>query len=314
MRAACVGVVVWFIGSVVAADGGLAQLNPVQRQPAPASTPLSIARPQPTLQAGVTAPPESSGLAPGAPAIEQTMFAAPNAASDCGAVCSFGQQERFTGWFAGGELTLHEAKNANASFTFNGDTVVGGRFVVGYEGPRGYGIRGRLWGAGNDELETIAIASPHAAAMVDFSTFLIEADFYKRFCVEESCVTVGAGTRGGGLEVRLPGDSGFDIGGSGVGAFVELWHPVFIGPRTTFAYVAHGRASFLSGEAELAGTDIDVDTTIAVAEAAFGVEMRRRWGRGEIVAAAMLESQHWDTSAMTDVVLDGGNLRCGYQW
>ena len=231
----------------------------------------------------------------------------------CPLPCDNCLRSRFAGWYVSGEVTVHEPNYANGLFTFDGAGVAGGRLTIGHEKRDGFGFRGRLWASGDEELDAIELAPPNDPTQVDFRASLLEFDWYKRFWVGESNIAVGAGPRRGLLEISTD-SSGGRIEGGGAGAFVELWRPFFIGERTTFAFIGRGAFSVLSGDVDVAGSSLDIDTTLRVAEASFGIEMRRHVGRGDFVAAALYEAQSWDANLFEDVVINGAAFRFGYQW
>jgi hypothetical protein len=176
--------------------------------------------------------------------------------------------------------------------------ALGIRFIFGYETESGLGIRGRLWGFGQD------VETP--ADQVDLSASTFSVDIYKRLFIEDTEVVLGAGPAGSGLGFQLSNESESRFVGGGLTAFAEVWQPLWQFTKFDLGFAGRGRLSLLAGNWRddtgfvIAATN---DDRMNVLEFAWGLELRRRFGACQDMYWFLLvlaEHQHWHSAWMTD--------------
>jgi hypothetical protein len=197
------------------------------------------------------------------------------------------------------------------------DPAGGFRLNLGYEDETGIGVRLRFWGVGVD-------ASPPADD-VELSAGAFDLDLYKRLYIDDTELVLGAGPTGRALEFTLSDDSSSEFSASGISLFAELYYPILRFTKTDVGFVGRGRWSFVEGDWRdttglvIPPTDHD---TMSIVEAAWGLELRRRFGRCEDhfwTLGLLTEYQRWDSQWMgefldSSVGFTGANIYFGFNW
>jgi len=205
---------------------------------------------------------------------------------------------RSTAWQLGAEFIPTNSHLTAGQFgPWPDDGALALRFHVGYEDETGLGVRGRWWLFGQ------SVEAP--VDDVDLSATTISLDFSKRLFIEETELVLGAGPAGGALSFQLSNNDESQFAGGGISVFAEVWYPLLRFERVDVGSVARGRFSLLVGEWEddtgfvIPSTD---DDNMSVAELAWGLEFRRRFGFNEDkywYLAILVEHQTWDSAIMT---------------
>jgi hypothetical protein len=226
---------------------------------------------------------------------------------------------RTSSWTAGIEFIPLESNLTDGRFerwTDDGELAL--RFVLGYEDPRGYGLRGRFFGLSQE-------ASP------DFGDVTMELgnfdlDFYKRILfADRSELAVGFGGSSGVIRFELDDRTRSEFEGGGVSVFAEGFLPALEFEHSDLGIVGRARYTMLMGDwrddtfVVIPPTDND---TLSVVELAWGIEFRRRFGRFDDhhwYLGAMFEYQRWQSDWMsnftgTSIGLSGVNLNTGLVW
>ncbi len=208
---------------------------------------------------------------------------------------------RSTAWQLGAEIIPTNSHLTAGQFgPWPDDGALALRFVVGYEDETGLGVRGRWWLVGQ------SIEAP--VDDVDLAATTLSLDFSKRLFIEETELVLGAGPAGGALSFQLSNNDESQFAGGGISVFAELWHPLLRFKRIDVGSVARGRFSLLVGEWEddtgfvIPPTD---DDNMSVAELAWGLELRRRFGFRQDkhwYLAILVEHQNWDSALMTQFI------------
>jgi hypothetical protein len=201
------------------------------------------------------------------------------------------------------------------------------RLIVGYEDPRGLGVRGRFWGMGQD-VEAYS-------EDVELRAGAFDLDLYKRFYIDDSELVLGGGGSGRSLEFRQQGNGHSRFRGDGLSLFVEGFVPLMDFPKSALGQVGRARVTLTTGnwddtsdqgpngvpgpENIVPGTDHD---SMTVVEFAWGLEYRRRFGDGEDHSwyiALMAEHQRWQSDWMANfmgssISFTGLNISTGVSW
>lgn len=194
------------------------------------------------------------------------------------------------------------------------------RLVAGYEDPRGLGVRGRVWGQGQD-VEAYS-------EDVELTASAYDIDLYKRFFIEDSELVLGGGASGRGLKFSQEGNGYSKFRGTGLSMFVEGFVPLIEFPKSQLGQVGRARLALTTGNWDdttdpmdniIPGTDHD---SMTVTELAWGLEYRRRFGAMEDhswYVAVMAEHQIWQSGWMTNslgssVSFTGLNISTGLSW
>jgi hypothetical protein len=190
------------------------------------------------------------------------------------------------------------------------------RLNLGYEGREGVGTRLLFWGFGQ-EADTLVDDVELGA-----STFYW--DFYKRFFIEQAELVLGAGAAGGALRYDLQAfNDDADFSGGGMSVFAEGFYPFVRLKKTDIGSVARARLALMSGRWDDDGMPFINDTdhdVLTVMELAWGLELRRRFGRLEEkywYVAIVPEFQRWESSTLPDEFdpsFEGTNISFGLAW
>lgn len=251
------------------------------------------------------------------PTIEQafqpTSYVCPTGGR-CGSPCRACRQARLTGWTAAVELSALSPRIPMNDFRVDQDEAVAGVGVVfGREGHRGGGIRAKVWGIDSDDLRLRNNVNPTIVTAADFRAIQVDVDFYQRMWIGDTSLLVGVGPRAAGLRFGSPSAPTI-LAGAGAGVTAELRRAFYRTQSTEIALVGSGELSMLTGELEDGPTQLLHDASITIGEAAFGVESRHQWGRGDLVFRYLFETQVWNATAFDEVGLIGSRFQFGYQW
>jgi hypothetical protein len=215
-----------------------------------------------------------------------------------GPLCPCESVYRRTAWQLGAEFIATNSHLTAGQFgPWPDDGALALRFNLGYEDETGLGLRGRWWLFGQ------SVEAP--VDDVDLAATTISLDFSKRLFIEETELLLGAGPAGGALSFQLSNNDESKFAGGGISVFAEVWYPLLRFERVDVGSVARGRFSLLLGEWEddtgfvIPSTD---DDNMSVAELAWGLELRRRFGfrhDKHWYLAILVEHQNWDSALMT---------------
>jgi hypothetical protein len=104
--------------------------------------------------------------------------------------------------------------------------------------------------------------------------------------------------------------------GAGAGFFLEGRHVVYQSDVAAWSVVGRGRLAELMGEwqdeGNIAPNLQEADSTLEIAEAALGLEYRRKMRSSDLVVQCMLEAQRWDTVYVGDLGLLGSTASIGF--
>jgi len=234
--------------------------------------------------------------------------------------CIASQQPcRTSSWTAAVELIPSQTLLTDGEFgRWPDDGAFALRLLLGYEDPSGYGLRARLWGLGQD------VTPP--ADDVTLSMGSLNLDLYKRVVLDGAEVAFGGGPASGGLEFELSDNTHSRFEGGGVSLFLDGFYGIHDFERSQLGAVARARYSLLMGDwrdttggAIVPSTDND---TMSVAELAWGLEYRRRFGPCEDHSwflGLLFEYQRWQSdwmaeSADTSIGVSGVNIYTGVNW
>jgi hypothetical protein len=287
-----------------------ARLN-VDRQVQPAAYLRNPAEPRPTYdaQAGVPLPPPAYQPAPPAAYDEGPVMVCP---------CPPRPACRTGRWLLGFDLIPTQFLLTDAAFGhWPDDSGMAARLTFGYEGASGLGIRGRLWGFGED------VSPPATDLTVAASTFNIEV--FKRIQPCEGELVLGMGTVGNVLEFELPANTRSRFEGGGLSVFADGYYPLVHFEKSDLGVVGRGRMSLVEGRWTdttgliVAPTQHDM---LNIYEVAFGIEFRRRFGPLEDkywYIGLTEEIQRWDSPWMDHYLastagFDGLNVNFGLAW
>lgn len=236
---------------------------------------------------------------------------------------------RTSSWSIATEIMPLESHVARADFGEWPDDQngLGLRFILGYEDPRGLGVRGRFFGLGQDieaEFED-----------VDMRAGAFDLDLYKRFFIDDSELVLGGGGSSRTLKFDQDGNGYSKYSGGGVSMFVEGFVPLMEFPKSTLGQAGRARVTLTTGnwndttdqgpngvpgpENIVPRTDHD---SLTVVEFGWGLEYRHRFGKLEDhswYVALMLEHQRWQSDWMTNflgssVSFTGLNFSTGLAW
>ncbi len=236
-----------------------------------------------------------------------------------GPPCPCDSVYRNSAWTASFEFIPTESHLTWAQFGDWPDNNTGfaGRLNLGYEDEIGLGIRGRFWFFGDDiraDLER-----------VDLTAGKLDIDAYKRLYIDGAELALGAGPTIGALDFEVTGGDQSQFDGGGLSIFTELWHPAVRFERTDLGIIGRARYSMLTGRWKddtgfvIAPTDHD---SLSIVEAAFGADMRRRFGRRQDrywFIRIVGEYQRWDSQWLganiaSAVAFTGTSIDLGVAW
>ena len=217
------------------------------------------------------------------------------------------------------------------------NTGIAGRLGVGYEWANGFGIRAQAWSFGDE--------STPAFPDVEVSAGSVSLDFYKRFYLDSAEFVLGAGPRLAHLEVTRPNyysswylvdtydydyggyyynEGHYEFDGGGLGVFGEWYQPLVAGGKNELAFTSRARMSLIAGKLKDASYYYvqENDDTIAILEAAIGLEYRRRFSRANNrywLVRVEPEFQRWDSTwfdsfAASSLGFLGVRIGAGVAW
>ncbi len=276
-------------------------------------------------------------------------------------------------WQADVELVAFRPEFGGIDFTEDGEDVyyVTPRITLGWESKSGYGIRGRLWGYEAETETQLLFYSPfYISAFTtprDFAfrsippgnpfietsptehttgyslrTGSLDADFYKRFVVDETSIILGAGLKSVAFQIEVPSLGENTNLGVGLGLFSDVRHLIYRTEQIELSLVGSGRVGFLSGEVRrelftvysispTAGSSNDAnlvvgtgsepitfveekDADMVISEASLGLEWQRNLGWSVLTLRAQYETQLWNTDVSDDLTFNGGAVKAGLAW
>ncbi|QDU53954.1 hypothetical protein [Aeoliella mucimassa] len=218
-------------------------------------------------------------------------------------------------WFGGTDIGITTMSFTSSAFALDEDrTSVSVRPYIGFENSEGLGFRVQAWMTG---MEPQAIAGGSGAPMdLETGAAIIDFEIYKRLQVDTLELMLGVGGRGAGLGFTFADDSEDTIGGGGLTAFAEGYHPL----RTTYCsewgVFGGGRISMLAGTAELDNSVnySRADGTLSISEANLGIRYRRHLAASDFVFQFQVEKQLWDTNFFDQVAYTTTGMRFGLEW
>lgn len=107
------------------------------------------------------------------------------------------------------------------------------------------------------------------------------------------------------------------VSGAGPQLLVEGTHRLYDGPACVWSLIGRGRTAYLIGQFRAPGATTgrtEGDANMAVAEAAFGTELRRRFAAFDMALSCSFEVQSWDMSLVNRVNLAGVTTGLGVDW
>lgn len=218
-------------------------------------------------------------------------------------------------WYGGVEFGITRFVHANGIFALTDDEV-GASFrpFLGYENPRGLGMRGDLYFAGAESVATLAADASRFD--LDPDAFSLNIDLYRRLRLDDFDLLLGAGSRIAAF--------GFDYGdgredrwsGAGPSLFAEGRQLYYATPCSEWSVIGGGRLAYLVGEADYVGIDgyDDVGTTMTTGMAYLGFEYRREWSRGDFLFQFKGETQVWRVEGSLKLGLDTTGFLVGANW
>lgn len=225
---------------------------------------------------------------------------------------------RTSSWTVAVEFIPTRTRVTNPQFgVWDDDSSGAGRLILGYEDPEGLGIRARFWG--------LSQAAETPLEDVDLTMGKFDLDLYKRLFLERGELAFGAGPSSGSLEFKLSDDSHSEFTGTGGSLFVDGYYSLVDFEKSEIGAVARGRYTILFGDWRdstgfiIAPTDND---TMSIAELAWGLEYRHRFGRCEDhswFVGVLAEYQRWQSDwmaryAATSLGASGVNIYTGLNW
>ncbi len=192
-------------------------------------------------------------------------------------------------------MMSHVSEMAFGDWSNNGSLAL--RLNLGYEDDEGFGTRAVFWGV-DDEADTLA-------GRVDLTASTFYLDFYKRFFVEQAELVLGGGVAGANLEYDLK-DWGerATLSAGGISIFGEGFYPLWRFAKTDVGSIGRARIALLTGQWNDRGTPFVDDTNndvMSIIELAWGLEIRRRFGRLEDkywYFDIVPEFQRWESSSL----------------
>jgi hypothetical protein len=197
------------------------------------------------------------------------------------------------------------------------DSSLAIRLILGYEDPEGIGVRARFWGLAQDAETSVDD--------VELNMGSFDFDLYKRVLVDRGELAFGGGPSSGVLEFKLSDDSYSRFEGAGATMFLEGYYGLVEFEKSELGAIARARYSILLGDWRdttgviIPPTDND---TMSIAELAWGLEYRRRFGACEDhnwFIGVLAEYQRWQSDWMgrfsgSAVGASGVNIYTGLNW
>jgi hypothetical protein len=226
---------------------------------------------------------------------------------------------RTSSWTAAVELIPTVTRLTDWQFgRWEDDSTLALRLILGYEDPEGIGVRARFWGLSQDA-ET-------PADDVELNMGSFNLDLYKRVLLDRGELAFGGGPASGGLEFKLSDDTHSRFEGAGGDMFLDGYYALVEFDKAELGAVARGRYTILLGDWRDTTGDLIVPSTdndtMTVAELAWGLELRRRFGPCEDHSwflGILAEYQRWQSDWMsnlagTSIGASGVNFYTGLNW
>lgn len=291
-----------------------ALIYPPSMQPPVTPTPATGPMAYPASMAPTSTPPAYV-----APVSAPSTYAAPMCVH-CGDACTgacahFGAYPPHSFWFSTAELTILHPSYENGFFALDDDDdAVAPRLSLGWESPRGLGLRSRFWWL-NEHAEIVSDLPLPPDEHVKLQSYRFDFDAYRRFTFDGSSIALG-----GGLSVARMGWELDPIvvrdAGAGVSFFAEGRHELYRTPVSQFGLIARGRWASLIGEwrdRDSPGRDHG-DSTMEILEAGFGWDWVRNFRRCDFVYQHIMEAQTWQSTLTGDVGFFGQSVSVGLRW
>ena len=253
---------------------------------------------------------------------------------ECGPMCV---QESY--WYAGVDvLATRFSYHADSisyfdyRYSSNDEASVAVRPYLGWESRSGIGIRTRLWlfhGEVKAAIEPSFISyywwiedyvwSVDSEFDISLSANYLDLDVYRRFYYDRTSFVLGVGSKAASIEAEYDSYFKEQYGAGGISAFVEGHHPLYLGPKVECAFIGYGRIGLLTGELETRSGSIqtgEFDLSMSITEVGMGLELKRKFRRGNFLFQVVSEIQSWETQGKTavDLSFDALGLRFGGQW
>jgi hypothetical protein len=226
---------------------------------------------------------------------------------------------RTSSWTAAIEFLPSQTFLTNDEFgEWDDNSAFGFRAVLGYEDPEGLGLRGRFWGIGQEveaDLDDVKLS-------LSSGSF----DLYKRLYFDRTEIAFGGGPAGGSVEFELSDESHSRFSGGGATIFVEGYYRLREFERSEYGAIYRARYSLFMGDwKDNTGGAIVSETnndTMSVAELAWGLEYRHRFGQCDDhhwFAGVLWEYQRWQSDwmaseASTPIGVSSLNVYTGIAW
>ena len=306
-------------------------MNPLRCRDGHAVEPLPAALEEPPYAAPVLEPME-------VPFPEMAVGCAEECV-DCGPICA---QPSY--WYGGVDLLVtrfnyHTNSIAiyNSRYTSDEDATLAVRPYLGWESSTGTGIRTRLWFFEGQVQNVVSPSYFNYYALFDDYVYLtdiesnytvsasyFDIDFYRRLYYDRTSLLFGVGTKAASVSTEHTGFFGGqtfeeEYRAGGVSVFAEGNHPLYLGPKYECGFIGYGRISLLTGEVESGNRLIhheDYDLDMSIVEIGLGLELKRKFRRGDLLFQVVSEIQRWEMQGETasDMSFDALGLRLGGQW
>ncbi len=192
----------------------------------------------------------------------------------------------------------------------DGEYTFAPRFIIGYEGASGLGVRTRYWFFDQD----FGIAGVAPTFGIDMDVLDVEATMRKDFGNWD--LQVAGGVRYGREEMSYNGDQ-ICFEGTGLTVAAEVMRPVCNG---NWSLLGNFRGSLLYGETRDTGllwVGPSADEIMQVWEMQLGVEYARELFAGEVAIQFLWEAQYWQNSTiavyMTNLGFSGPTLKVEFR-
>ncbi|WP_425396311.1 hypothetical protein [Aeoliella sp.] len=279
---------------------------PESNQEAPAVAPASFAAPPAPATPPVAVEPAYDPMSAYNPMAAEMPVCLPQV-SDSLDGCSH--------WFGGVDVGITTVSHTNSTFAFNKNrTGLSLQPYVGWESYSGAGFRVQAWLFG---VETEAFTAGTGAPFdIETGAAVIDFDLYKRLQIDDTRLVVGVGGRAVGIGMTFPDDTEDSIGAGGLSAFVDGYHPFYVGPHSEWGFIGGGRISALSGEAELDNLPAysRTDGMMPITEANLGIQYLRHREFSAFLMQLQVEKQLWHTNIFGQFTYTTTALRFGWEW
>ncbi len=218
-------------------------------------------------------------------------------------------------WYGGVDFGVTRFSHTNSTYAVADDNVgLSVRPYLGWESPRGVGVRVRAWLYGIDSTALDAGTGNTfdlsvAAASLDF-------DFYRRLWLDETSLLFGVGSKSAALGFEYPNGTEDTHSASGLSVFMEGYHPFRITPHSEWGLIGSGRVSYLVGQSDYDNSSLyaTADTAMMLGEAMMGVQYRRHFRRADFLFQLQSEVQLWQINGVADAAFTTTGFRFGAEW